>query len=724
METLHIPFKDMFDTEKTGIKHVVIPKIQRAYAQGRTDTRTTRTRTRFLDSIHQALSLGQELTLDFVYGNLAEGTLTPLDGQQRLTTLYLLHWYAAKQATNVTEADSGFLTKFTYETRYSARDFCASLVNFTPKWQGCLSEEIIDQAWFPLDWRNDATVEAMLVMLDAIHEKFCDIDNLWEALDLVKFYFLPIDKMGLTDDIYIKMNSRGKPLTDFEHFKAEFEKALKATGDGLLANRIIHKIDKEWTDMLWPYKGDNGIIDDEFLRFFRFVCDILCYQEGKSPKQTDEFALIAEYFSGEKAIANFRKLETFFDCWDIDDSAEIFDNFIATDHHEQGKILLRRADQKYLLQDCLSDYADVLGNRNRKFTLNQIILLYAFTLFRMHAAEISPEQFGRRLRIIYNLILNSEYEISDSENRTGGNRMPAILRQVDSIILNGVLLETVTLGDDDTAKPNFNANQLDEERRKLAFTEAYPHLSEELFTLEDHPLIRGQVDIVGIEHPERFSRFATLFNCNWDLIDCAMLSICDYSRRDSYRRIQLGSSRLRDAWLNLFNKSSKSTGYDNVKFALSTLLDFDDINDALLADIANKYIAECHIQKAYPWRYYYIKYPSMRIGRYGKYSQLADKPYEMGALYASQQESTKSYQIFLNEIGVVDRDYYGWRITLDDQGNHIICLDDAFVICDKDGKELSRLVIAQNSEKTDIVDRIEMYRHNPLKIENANSSAE
>ena len=711
METLHITFKEMFDAGKTGIRHVVIPKIQRAYAQGRTDTRTTRTRNLFIGSIYETVSQGRELTLDFIYGNLADGILTPLDGQQRLTTLYLLHWYAArKKNSGVADSESEFLSRFTYETRYSSRDFCSALVDFNPGWQGRISEEIVDQAWFPLDWRNDATIEAMLVMLDAIDDKFSGIDNLWEALDSVKFYFLPIDKMGLTDDIYIKMNSRGKPLTDFEHFKAEFEKALKAAGDEPLANRVIHKIDKDWTDLLWPYKGDNGIIDDEFLRFFRFVCDIICYQEGKSPRQNDEFALIAEYFTGEKAIANFRKLEAFFDCWDIADAASVFDRFIATDHHEPGKILMRRAYQKYLLQDCLGDYADVLGNRNRKFTLNQIILLYAFTIFRIHEADISPEQFARRLRVIYNLILNSEYEISDSENRTGGNRMPAILRQVDSIVLDGVILESVTVGDDDTPRPNFNVNQLDEERRKLAFTDANPQLAEELFLLEDHPLIRGQIDIVGLDHPERFGRFATLFDCDWDLVDRAMLSVCDYSRRDSYWRIQLGSSRLRDAWLNLFNKSSKSTGYDNVKAALAALLAHDDINDTLLSGIADAYVADCQRENRYPWRYYYIKYPGMRIGRYGKYSQRADTPYQMGALFAPQQESANSYQIFLNEIGTVDRDYYGWRITLDDQGTHIVCDNDAFVLRDKDDNELSRLDIPQNADGIDTTDRIEAYK--------------
>ena len=44
--------------------------------------------------------------------------------------------------------------------------------------------------------------------------------------------------MGLTDELYIKMNSRGKPLTQFEHFKAELERKIRRIDENL-ANRIM-----------------------------------------------------------------------------------------------------------------------------------------------------------------------------------------------------------------------------------------------------------------------------------------------------------------------------------------------------------------------------------------------------------------------------------------------------------------------------------------------------
>lgn len=702
-----ISFKELFNSEHKGIHRVVIPKIQRAYAQGRKDPRTTRTRIKFLDSIYNAISDNNEMILDFIYGNKDEaGNFIPLDGQQRLTTLFLLHWYAAKKA-QIEEHETKFLKGFSYETRYSARDFCAHLIDYNPNWEGLLSDEIMDQAWFPLDWKYDATVESMLVMLDAINEKFNDIPNLWPVLDSIKFYFLPIDEMGLTDDIYIKMNSRGKPLTDFEHFKAEFEKTLKEV-DVEIAHRVVRKIDTEWTDMLWPYKGDNNIIDDEFLRFFRFVCDILCYREGKSPKHNDEFLLISEFFKGDNAKNNIETLESFFDSWNGKDLKALFDKFISVDGHLHGKILLRRANQKYLFMDCLSDYADVLGNRNRKFTLNQIILLYAFTLYRLNSNKITEEQFARRLRIIYNLILNSTYEISDSENRTSGNRMPAILRQVDEIIIKGLVPQKEDNDDVDAHRLGFNPNQLEEERQKLAFTTNNPEWEEALFALEDHNLIRGQIAIVGLEAPERFERFKALFDCDWDLVDCALLAIGNYSRRDNNWRIQMGTSKSFDsAWRNVFDHNSTAKGFEKAKECLATILQNEFINKDYLKAIKDQYLSQCEEKSEFDWRYYYIKYPKMRLGRYGKYTQYEDRSYEMVAIYAAQYESSNSFQLFLNELGKVNSAWNGRRLTVNDAGDYISCENSRYVLRDINDQQIDEMLIPQTPDGIDTVNRIE-----------------
>lgn len=96
-------FKDIFTSmieiggAKIRVQKIIIPIIQRDYAQGRNTATIKRVRKNFLNALFNAVT-EKPITLDFIYGDLNEqGILTPLDGQQRLTTLFLLYWYAAKK---------------------------------------------------------------------------------------------------------------------------------------------------------------------------------------------------------------------------------------------------------------------------------------------------------------------------------------------------------------------------------------------------------------------------------------------------------------------------------------------------------------------------------------------------------------------------------------------------------------------------------------------------
>src|SRR5579862_1635620 len=92
-----VTFRELF----TRHPIVEIPIIQRDYVQGRLSQ--SEVRTEFLKALHSALSKpngdpGLPLDLDFIYGSVestGRQAFCPLDGQQRLTTLFLLHWYLA-----------------------------------------------------------------------------------------------------------------------------------------------------------------------------------------------------------------------------------------------------------------------------------------------------------------------------------------------------------------------------------------------------------------------------------------------------------------------------------------------------------------------------------------------------------------------------------------------------------------------------------------------------
>ena len=719
MSTILHSFVDIFETEfqdgpdAVRLKEIIIPIFQRDYAQGRLNPEVNRVRDRFLSSLYDAIA-GTPITLDFVYGDIdKEGVMTPLDGQQRLTTLFLLHWYAARKA-KASAKESQFLSKFGYETRYSARYFCKELTNYYPSFEGTLSDEIIEQAWFPLDWKKDPTISSMLVMLDAMNEKFKDVDALWDKLrnGAITFYFLPIRDMGLTDELYIKMNSRGKPLTHFEHFKAELERCVQAANK-TVSERVMRKIDSDWTDMLWRYRHaasgsmEDPIIDDKFLRYFRFICDVLCYQRGESPqgKSFDEFDLLAEYFTGntEQVLKNVETMESYFDCWcNIAGYASPVDflSSFMTREPEDGKIVVYSSNKIDIFEDCLSAYADKSGMQ-RRFPLNRFVLLYAVTNYLRHRDSITKDEFAKRLRCVNNLIQNSEDEVSDRSDR---NRIPAILKQVDAVMQSGSI--------NDTIENSFNVNQIAEEKKKKNFLEKHPDKASLVYALEDHKNLKGQISIVGLEYVDYAPRFASLFSCKLDLIDCAMMTIGNYSQQErNQKRHQFASKSMQIAWDKLFHMSA-NTGFKNTSDILVKLLSKTEVfTNEFLEQLVADFISSCEESGLYRWQYYYVKYDSFRPGSYGKYynDDVEKKPYMFFVMQTPTNWSVNAYMPYLREadepnLSMEQRLVYGDR--------HIICENSKYLLRDNETKQtIKSIQIPQNEDGIDTQDRILLLKN-------------
>jgi len=174
--------------------NVEIPIIQRDYAQGRIGNQQILRN--FLDALKISIAEDSPINLDFVYGNVFGDVFQPLDGQQRLTTLYLLHWYAfAVQKLDDSSAVS-VLLKFTYETRISSREFCKALITNDISIESSkqrISDVLTDSKWFFMSWGQDPTIRSMLNTIDQIHKVFHDVENLWYLLTnkkIITFYLL------------------------------------------------------------------------------------------------------------------------------------------------------------------------------------------------------------------------------------------------------------------------------------------------------------------------------------------------------------------------------------------------------------------------------------------------------------------------------------------------------------------------------------------------------
>ena len=362
MESLK-SFWEFLDTPDIKI---VIPKIQRDYAQGRIGKENLRSR--FISSIVKSLVSKKSLVLDFVYGSQeSDMSYYPLDGQQRLTTLWLLHWYIAFRLDLLADKSiREHLLRFSYQIRNSSELFTSRLCTLSHKeyllyqsevhsavedsqnsanlltarrshrrerdiYDRQLRRFIISRTWFVSAWLQDPTVSAMLNMICGTNiegSDRCDIvdgldealgsytneelDEFWQLLTSescpVRFYTLNVksDSMQLTDDLYIKMNARGKALTDWENFKADL---LGYVGGGVLGSEeqkrcmveLASQIDNRWGDIFWinHLESDdsqtNGRIDELCMAFVNryILCEHLALTDSFSQK-SQLFALYGD----------------------------------------------------------------------------------------------------------------------------------------------------------------------------------------------------------------------------------------------------------------------------------------------------------------------------------------------------------------------------------------------------------------------------------------------
>lgn len=317
-------------------KNVRIPQLQRDYVQG--SDKSKEIRDLFICDLVETLSADtpeakqKTLHLDFIYGSTyeeapasglhphwKEGELhfdipnsdvneptkvfLPLDGQQRLTSLWLLHWMLCPE----TEADAvkKLLSHFSYATRSSSRRFYAALVAHIG--DGELKQQLktnkaksalMEAPWFLPAWQKDPTVNSMIEMLVAIGIRLGEADTapLWKRLQEGAITFTVIEiqsnEFRLTDELYIKMNNRGRLLTDWECDKA---KAIECLGEvvfteenaglweSLQANEqektpadyFSFRIDGRWQDFFWHLSrgGESPLEDhvqrsDEMMRYF------------------------------------------------------------------------------------------------------------------------------------------------------------------------------------------------------------------------------------------------------------------------------------------------------------------------------------------------------------------------------------------------------------------------------------------------------------------------
>ncbi len=366
---------------------IIIPLIQRDYAQGRQEEEYKARK--FLEAVLDGMDSKNGLNLDFIYGSSFEENdkkFTPLDGQQRLTTLFLLYFYLSLKDDVIMNE----LSRFTYEVRSSSTDFIEELVNNRNSLALTDIRRNIENAnWFFLSWNNDPTVKSILNMLELIEEIFSNSN--FVDLEKITFDTLLLNEFNLTDELYVKMNSRGKPLSNFENFKSEFEMVIEKrfAEDHKEEFRFKSELDNEWLHIFWEISKHEPIKTDS--NYFNFFTNLTLFFTLNDIKLLDDFDLF-----------KYNYLDS-----DIDTIKIILDELMS--YNDSNIHHIRNIN---IFENFLQPY--IKGGRSG-ITYENRAIFYALMKFFINVGSIEENDiiFTSWMRINFNLINNVIFDNID-----------------------------------------------------------------------------------------------------------------------------------------------------------------------------------------------------------------------------------------------------------------------------------------------------------------------
>ena len=469
---------------------ITIPSIQRDFAMGRNDNRSRDIREKFIRELLNAVYDAAPLHLDFVYGLNQGDVLLPLDGQQRLTMLYLLAWFCGVNLRR---------WEFDYESRRSTEFFMEGLKNHPRSSDSVMpSVEICRCAWFAPAWKLDPSVAGMLQVLDDMAK----IKSEREYARVPDFANIRFERFDIGSscaskeygNIFLKMNARGLPLTSWENLKAVLD---------------IHAPDEEWKEKIatWQEKvwsmmpSQNNfarniewfnIAMEKIVRVF--ATSFLYDQNTKETKYgVSAFRLgnvVCEHGAFYQQCSRcFEKLPEISEYWSE-----------------------TRCENRLWGGDGNFDLRNWLFDSGEPSLASQLRLIFL-------SAKCDDK---RRLRTLLNLLDNSD--VSAKKYRA---------------VLDGGL-KYLRDGELPSAESGFNAHQLDDEMYKVAFVIPDTDIME----LEKHPLVwRGSLSflhqkqefLTPMEMNSRLTLLSNTIQNRWQELYFAILSCMPYADNDNNR---------------------------------------------------------------------------------------------------------------------------------------------------------------------------------------------
>ncbi|MCB0514416.1 MAG: hypothetical protein KDC60_08305, partial [Bacteroidetes bacterium] len=308
--------------------------------------------------------------------------------------------------------------------------------------------------------------------------------------------------------LYIKMNARGKTLTNFETFKALVEKHIGQRFPDPTAHELFgkpasrkqyfsHQIDTTWAELFWTFRDKaTNLFDARMMNLIRVTAIIT-----RDPED-DEFEEILEELREPVASLSFQKYlsNTCLDQPHIELLILILDALSGPN----GAMRTYLPDKSYFNEKAAFRRIIIDGGGA---TYADLIIFAAYAqVFEVHGEELGGERFADWMRVVRNLTVNSNIERPD-QFRRGLRSINGLLPEADDI-LNFLIENECKLG-------VFSLQQLREERIKAGLIRRSDRWKGAVLKAEQHGYFKGQIEFL-LDFSGVLNAWKAESYCDWD----------------------------------------------------------------------------------------------------------------------------------------------------------------------------------------------------------------
>ena len=392
---------------------IQVPYYQRDYAQGRIDNgRIDNIRKVFVEEMYGAIMVfnNKECHLGLVFGSYDENekVFIAVDGQQRLTTVFLLHWYVAWRENKLNDYKEKLLN-FSWDTRSYSSQFVELLFKIRPS--GNVIDSIKTNSNYFSVWENDPTVKGMLTMLEEIEKQYPNdillCSQLFSNDCKIKYDILKLEKDS-DGKTYLKMNSRGRSLTTFELFKSKLLDKYKPN--------FGHKFDNEWLSFMIKISAtSDSQFSDPDIPFMNFINEYTyTYLQLKLKSGSDIANNYKEFtdakVKGELTDVPFISFDKYNGAFE-EDCLEYFEKSLdwICQNYENIKLIdnkIRFSDSRFFIDAIIKDNNPNFTHRAKLFAVFKYAELTGYD-------QIDTELYEKWTRVFRNLVANTDIDGSN-----------------------------------------------------------------------------------------------------------------------------------------------------------------------------------------------------------------------------------------------------------------------------------------------------------------------